>query len=148
MQEQALRLMISFTPDEVAAKARTNLNAIILGSLAYARAYGRDGRHWARALGQIFAVSWDDVATPAEAVRTIALNCAAMGMRVLSVDGDEHRAEVVMSTWPSRDDLEYFGLTQAVADQVWMLFEPIAQFLGFEYSWRREGDHLHFTMAS
>lgn len=147
MQEQAVRLMCSFTADEVAAKARANLNAIILGSLAYTRAYGRDGRHWARALGQIFAVSWDEVATPAEAVQTIALNCAAMGMRVLALDGDEDHAEVVTGSWPSRDDLEYYGLTQAVADQVWTLFEPIAQFLGFTYSWRRDGDHLRFTIA-
>lgn len=147
MQEQAVRPMLSFTPDEVAAKARVNLNSIVLGSLAYARAYGRDGKHWARALGQIFAVSWDDVATPAEAINSLALNCAAMGMHVLWADGGEQRAEIVMSTWPSRGDLEYFGLTQAVADQVWTIFEPIAQFLGFTYSWRRDGDRLHFSMA-
>lgn len=147
MQEQAVRLMISFTPEEIAAQARDNLNAVILGSLAYARAYGRDGRHWARALGQIFAVHYEHVTSPAEAAVAIARNCASIGMRVLAVDGDERRAEVVVSNWPGPDDLDYFGLTQAGADQLWFMFEPIMQFLGYSYSWRRDGDRLHFMVA-
>ncbi|HZC05154.1 MAG TPA: hypothetical protein VE338_05905 [Ktedonobacterales bacterium] len=136
-----------FAQVRIEAQARGNLNALILGSLAYARAQGRDGRHWATFIGQAFAPGWSSGMSPCEAALAAALNCASAGMQVSAVMGDVVHGEFVTSDWPDREELAFFALSQAEADQFWTVFEPIAQALGLAFSWRREGEQLHFTFT-
>ena len=144
MPEQAT---YPFTQQRIEEQARGNVTALILGSLAYAKAQGHDGRHWATFMGQAFAPTWTSTTTPQQAATSLALNCASAGMRVLSVTGDETRGEAVTGDWPDAGDLAFFGLSQADADEFWDIFAPIAQSLGIRYEWRREGDQLHFSFA-
>ncbi len=136
-----------FTQQRIEEQTRSNLNALILGSLAYARAQGRDGRHWANFMGQAFAPTWNSAATPQQAATSLALNCASAGVRIVSVTGDETRGETVTSDWPDPEALAFFGLSQAEADAFWDIFTPIAESLGMRFAWRREGDQLHFSFA-
>jgi hypothetical protein len=136
-----------FTQQQIEAQARGNVTVLILGSIAYAKEQGHDGRHWATFMGQAVASSWSDVTTPGEAAMAIALNCASFGMQIVSVGGDETHGEAVTSDWPGAEALTFFGLSQAEADEDWALLAPVAQLLGLHYAWRREGDELHFTFS-
>lgn len=136
-----------FTQQRIDERAQGNVTALILGSLAYAKAQGRDGRHWATFMGQAFAPTWNSVATPQQAATSLALNCASAGMRIVSVNGDESRGEAVTGDWPEAEALSLFGLSQAEADEFWDIFAPIAQSLGMRFAWRREGDQLHFSFT-
>lgn len=136
-----------FTQQRIEEQARANMTALILGSLAYTKAQGRDGRHWATYMGQAFAPGWTAAATPLQAATSLALNCASAGMQIVSVTGDETRGEAVTGAWPDPDDLAFFGLSQAEADEFWDIFTPIAQSLGMRFSWRREGDQLQFSLT-
>ncbi len=147
MLEDADDLTRSFSQEDIETQARDNLNGMILGSLAYARAHGRDGRAWATFVGQMFAPAWTTITTPRAAAVAVALNCASAGMRIVSVDGDATHAETVTGDWPQRAELEFCGLTQAEADQLWEIFQPIARSLGYSYAWRRERGQLHFTLT-
>jgi hypothetical protein len=44
-----------FTQQRIEAQARLNVNVLILGSIAYAKAQGHGGRHWATFMGQALA---------------------------------------------------------------------------------------------
>ena len=54
---------------------------------------------------------------------------------------------MITSDWPGSEALTFFGLTQAEADANWVLVAPIAQWLGLQYAWRREGETLRFTFS-
>lgn len=136
-----------FTQQSIEEQARGNVNALILGSLAYARAQGHDGHHWATFMGHAFVPSWTSVTSAHQAATSLALNCASAGMRIVSVTGDEARGEAVTGDWPDADNLAFFGLSQADADEFWDIFAPIAQSLGLIYAWRRDGDQLHFSFT-
>jgi hypothetical protein len=140
-------LVYPFSQERIEAQARGNVNAFILGSIAYAKAQGQDGRHWATFIGTAFAPGWTNVTTPHEAAAAVALNCESTGVRVVSVEGDDSRGETTTENWPDPELLGFVGLSQADADQLWDLFAPIARSLGYTYAWRREGGHLHFTFA-
>ena len=140
-------LTYPFSQQQIEAQTRDNLNALILATLAYARSQGDDGRRWTAFVGKVFAPGWAPGMSPHEAALAAALNCASAGMRVDAVVGDEARGEAVTGDWPGRENLEFFALSQAEADQFWTVFEPIAQALGLTFSWRREGDQLHFIFT-
>lgn len=135
-----------FTQQRIEEQARANVNALILGSLAYAKAQGQGARHWATFMGQAFAPGWTST-TPRQAATLLALNCASAGMPIISVTGDETRGEAVTGDWPDPDDLAFFGLSQAEADEFWDIFAPIAQSLGLSFAWRRDGGQLHFSFT-
>lgn len=44
-----------FTQERIDEQARNNVNVLILGSIAYAKAHGQGGRHWATFMGQAVA---------------------------------------------------------------------------------------------
>lgn len=53
-----------FTQERIDEQARNNVNVLILGSIAYAKAHGQGGRHWATFMGQAVASTWEARATP------------------------------------------------------------------------------------
>ncbi len=134
-----------FPQEAIQAQAQGNVNAMILGGLAYAKAQGHDSRHWAAFVGAAFAPGWTGITTAREAATALALNCASAGMNVLSVEGDDARSEVVTGTWPDQELLGMFRLSPEEVEGFWWMFEPIAKSRGLTYSWRREGSELRFT---
>ena len=136
-----------FPQEAIQAQAQANLNAMILGSLAYAKAQGHDSRHWAAFIGAAFAPGWAGITTAGEAARALALNCATTGMQLLSVEGDDMRSEVVTGNWPDQELLSMFGLSPTEVEGFWWIFEPIAKSVGLTYSWQREGNGLRFTIT-
>jgi hypothetical protein len=136
-----------FPQEAIQAQARGNVNAMILGGLAYAKAQGHDSRHWAAFVGAAFAPAWTGITTAREAATALALNCASTGMQVLSVEGDDMHGEVVTGTWPDQELLGMFGLSQAEVEGFWGIFEPIAKSVGLTYSWQSEANGLHFTFT-
>ena len=136
-----------FTQERIDQQARANVNVLILGSIAYAKAKGHGGHDWATFMGQTLAPTWAARATPREVAESLALNLASFGMQVVSVTGDEMRGEMITSDWPGSEMLTFFGLTQAEADTNWELVAPIAQSLGLHYAWQREGKTLHFMFS-
>jgi hypothetical protein len=136
-----------FPQEAIQAQAQANVNAMILGGLAYAKAQGHDSRHWAAFIGAAFAPGWTGITTAREAATALALNCASTGMQVLSVEGDDARSEVVTGNWPDQELLGMFGLSQAEVEGFWWIFEPIAKSVGLTYSWQGEGNGLRFTFT-
>ncbi len=136
-----------FPQEAIQAQAQGNVNVMMMGSVAYAKAQGHDSRHWAVFMGAAVTPGWTGITTAREAATALALNCASIGMQVLSVEGDDARGEVVTGNWPEQELLDTFGLSQAEADGLWWIFEPIAKSLGLTYSWQREGNGLRFTFT-
>ena len=140
-------LQYPFTREQIEEQARGNFNVAVLGAIAYAKAQGQDSRNFATFMGKLVTPGWGTITSPREAATAVALNCASYGMSVVSVGGDDARGEAVTSDWPAQELLEFTGLSQDDADQAWSIFEPIAQSLGYTFSWRREGGQLHFTVT-
>lgn len=143
----ASELQYPFTREQIEEQARGNFNLVVLGAIAYAKARGQGGRDFATFLGKLVIPSWGNTISPRDAATAVALNCASFGMSVVSVEGADAHGEAVTSDWPGQEMLEFMGLSQDDADQAWSLFEPIAQSLGYTFSWRREGDRLHFSFT-
>ena len=65
------------------------------------------------------------------------------GCELRSLSGDEAQATAVLGGWPPE---QRYGLTQAEADTVWGIFEPIAESQGYSYTWHRQGDEVIVTV--
>jgi hypothetical protein len=63
------------------------------------------------------------------------------------MSGDESRAEIVLGGWFSSEGLESFELTWDDIDGAWGVGAPIAEYLGLDYEWRREGDEVTMTFT-
>jgi hypothetical protein len=79
--------------------------------------------------------------------RAAALNVVSGGGELVSLEGDDERAEAVVTGWSGPQTLAAFGLTRAEADTFLDAFGPIAASLGLRFAARREGDHLHLSFT-
>jgi hypothetical protein len=77
-----------------------------------------------------------------EVLQEIALNMVSVGEALLSLTGDDKMAKAVFGNWLAAYFLAAYELTQAEADAVWGVFEPIVDALGLKYQWQREGDQV------
>jgi hypothetical protein len=143
----ASELQYPFTQQQIGEQAQGNLNVAILGAMAYGKAVGQDARAVALFIGQRLVSEWAGITSPLEAATAMALNCASLGMPIVSITGDKSHGEAVTGDWPDPDLLQLMGISQAEADHSWDIFEPITQSLGYRFSFRRDGAQLHFTIA-
>jgi hypothetical protein len=143
----ASELQYPFTPEQIAEQGQGNLVVVILGGIAYAKSQGRDPREFGLYVGKLVISGWASINSPREAATAVALNCASMAMSIVSIEGDDTRGELVTGDWPDPNFLQLMGLTQADADRAWSIFEPIAQSVGYTFSFQRDGAQLHFTFA-
>lgn len=141
------QLTYPFTREMVEEQAKADAAVLILVSAAYAKSLGQDVRGWALFAGKLVSPSWTGITSPLMGVTAVALNCAAAGLSVVSVTGDDTRGETVTGDWPDPEDLSMLGLSQAEADQCWSIYEPVAQSLGYTFSWSRQNNQLHFVFA-
>ena len=137
----------AFTEEEVVEQAKANVTGSGLALLIYAREHGESPETAARWLGAMFAPGWEEMR--GKGARTVArmaaLNIVSSGATLLKLDGEEDRAEATVVGWPGDDELEFFGVTLDEADAMFTVFEPIAEALGLQYRWLRQGDAVTMT---
>jgi hypothetical protein len=132
-----------FTPEQIAQAAKGNVYGLCLVAVAYAKAHGLSpAEYWAYVGGQ-FAASWKRRGTAEEVAQGAVLNMVSAGCELRSSSGDETQATAVLGGWPPE---QRYGLTQAEADTVWGIFEPIAESQGYSFAWRRQGDEVTITV--
>lgn len=136
-----------FTNDEILEQAKGNAAAAGLALLRYAREHGETPESVARWLGTLFAPSWEDVQGQGarQAAQSAALNTVSLGATVQAFEGDESRAAVTVVGWPEHEMLEAFGLSQEDGDAMHSVFAPVADYLGLQYHWHRDGDAVTMT---
>jgi hypothetical protein len=65
-----------------------------------------------------------------------------LGAEVRSLSGDEVQGQIVMAGWPSAESLEFYGLIREETAAVWAAPASIAEYLGLDYEWSRDGDEV------
>ncbi len=139
----------TFTTEQVLQQAQGNVNAVLLGTIAYLKDHHQSPDDWSASLGQRFAPSWESLKGHGakEVARMAAFNLVSFGGTLRSLSGDESRAEAVIDGWPSSEWLESFYITLSDADAMWGAFEPIGTYLGLRFHWQREGNAVKITFS-
>jgi hypothetical protein len=141
--------MNEFTKDEVLQQAKANAQALSLVTTGYFKEKGLPVDEFWSFVGEKFTLGWDPLKGKGArvAMRTFALNMVSVGGTLESLSGDEARAEAVISGWPSPDLLQAFGGSQSDVDRMYAVFGPIAELLGLQYEWRRQGDRVTLILS-
>ena len=138
-----------FTSEQLMSQAQGNATFIGLATIAYLRENNLDINEYSLSVGQRFAPGW--MAMQDRGARDIAqiaaLNMVSVGGTLESFSGDGSQAEVVISGWPAAEALAFFKLEYDVFESFWNIFQPIAEALGFQYNWQREGDEVTMTFS-
>ncbi len=139
-----------FTTEQVLDMAKLNVSALWFGTIAYLLESNLSPLDWSVGLGKRHAPGWQGLKGRGarKAAEIAALNCITLGGELTSFDGDESRAEFVITGWPNADGLQYYQITQAEADIFWEAFGPIADILDLRYQWQREGDCVRLTFSN
>ena len=138
-----------FTPEQIAEQAQGNATAVTLVTIAYLREHNLAVDEYATYVGRRFAPGWAEMQgrPPKDIAQAAALNMVSVGGTLQSLSGDNSRAQAVIRGWPSADWRTYFALDQADIDPMWNMFRPIAESLGFQYEWTRQGDEVTMTFS-
>ena len=137
----------TFTTEQILGAAQGNVNGLCLVAIAYLKEHNLSLDEFWSFVGHQFAPGWEQGASAKEVASGAVLNMVSGGCKLHSLSGDESKAEAVLGGWPSDESLTDFGLTQEEADSVWGVFGPIAESLGYEYAWHRQGDHITLTFT-
>lgn len=137
----------TFTEDEILEQAKGNASAAGLALLRYAREHGETPESAARWLGTLFAPGWEEVRGQGarQAAHWAGLNTVSLGATVRAFDGDERRADVTVAGWPGDEVLGFFGVSQEEADALFSVFATVADHIGLQYRWQRDGDAVTMT---
>ena len=137
----------TFTPEEISQMAQGNVDGLLLVAVAYLREHTLSTDEFWTFVGRRFAPVWEQGSTAKDVATGAALNCVSSGGELRSLSGDEAQAAAVIGAWPSEESLAFFGITQEDADSVWSVFAPIAEHLGLNYKWHRQGDEVTMTFS-
>lgn len=135
------------SPDQVSLLAQTNARGLTLGAIAYLQRQGLAVRPYFEFIGQQFTALWPDHLPADEAAEAIALNMVSAGAQLISLVGDATQAEIVLEGWPGFLGSDLFELADEDADQALAIFRPIAAHMGFEFTWRRDGQQIVAVIA-
>ena len=138
-----------FTPEQISEQAQENVNYLCLAMITYLKknAFPLD-EFWAY-VGHRFAPTWEPGASAKEVALGAALNMVSAGCQLHSVSGDESQATASLTGWPPEEgSLEFFELKQEEADSLWGIFDPIAESVGYNYTWDRQGDEVTMTFTT
>ena len=138
---------VTFAPEQISLLAQTNARGLSLAAIAYLQQHGLPARPYFEYVGQQFTDLWPEHLAADEAAEAIALNMVASGARLVSLSGDSTQAEIVLEGWPGFLGADLFELNAEDADQALAVFEPIAAHMGFEFTWRREGQQIIAVIA-
>jgi hypothetical protein len=132
----------TFTPEQILQRARVNFSSICLVTASYLKEHNLPSDEFWSYVGARYASSWKQVESLSEVAYQAALNMVSIGCRLRSLSNEDGKAEVVLDEWPSGESTAFFGLLQEEADNMWIIFGPIAESLGYSYEWRRQGDQV------
>jgi hypothetical protein len=137
-----------FSPEQVAERSMLNARSLCLAPVVFAKENGLSPADFWTSIGKQYAPSWEGMESEPliEIIKEIAFNTISVGATLLSLSGDESKAEAVFGEWPSTSALSFFSITQAEADETWGVFGPIVESLGWKYQWQREGDKVIATV--
>ncbi|HET7056975.1 MAG TPA: hypothetical protein VFI12_10965 [Thermomicrobiales bacterium] len=137
-----------FTDAEINQQALANASALPYLMVAFARACGTSAEEVAEFSGRIFAPGWARLAGAGayDVLRIVALNLVCCGGEVERLNGDEDSAEARITGVPVQDEADFFGITIDQTDQYSAVFTPIVASLGFNFSWRRDGAALVYSL--
>ena len=139
---------VTLSNAEINQQALANASALPYLMVAFARACGRSPEEAASFAGHIFAPGWVKFAGQGAdtILRAITLNLVCCGGEIEDFSGDHNLAEARVSGVPVQDEAEFFGITCEEADRFSDIFGPIADSLGFDYSWHRDGPTLALAL--
>ena len=137
----------NFTPEQILQQAQENLTGVLLVVVAYLKEHALSVDEFCAFAGHRFAPGWQQGLTAKEVARAAALNMVSAGVNLRSLSGDESQAEAVLGGWPSEDNLAIYGVSQEDADSIWGPMVTIAEHLGFDYEWHRQGDEVTMTFS-
>ena len=143
----------NLTPEEQLEQCQGSLNAIVLGMIAYFKERELSVDEFVAFVGQQISLGWDRNLTAVEYLRRAATTYEAMGGSLRSLSGDETHAEATFTSWPpdagwtTEGFLSFWGLSQDEADTVWDIDKHVAEHLGFDYQWNRQGDEVMVTVT-
>ena len=139
----------TFTPEQITAQAQMNATAFILGTIAYLRDHDLALDEFADYIGQRFAPGWAEMqGRPVKDIAQMAaLNMVSVGGALQSLSGDDSQAQAVIQGWPSADWLAFFALDQTNIAPFWNVFKIIAESLGLQCEWTRQGDEVTLTFS-
>jgi len=142
-------LTYPFSDEQIRNQATLNANGLGFAIMAYAKEHSLSADEMWAFVGEKFAPGWEGMlGAPAEEIaKWFALNWVSLGAEVRSLTGDEAQSQVVIAGWPSAENLEVYGLTREETDAIWATPASIAEYLGLEYEWSRDGDEVTFTFT-
>lgn len=138
-----------FTLEQIAKQAQENATALTLATIAYLRDHDLAVDEYVAYVGRRFAGGWAEMeGRPTKDIAQMAaLNMVSVGGTLQSLSGDDSQAQAVVLGWPSADWRTFFTLDQADIDPIWNMFRPIAESLGLQYEWTRQGDEVTMTFS-
>jgi len=136
-----------FTSEQISQQAQGNVNSLCLVMVAYLKEHDLSQDGFWSFVGRQFAPGWEQGTSAKDVALEAALNMVSGGWELRSSSGDESQAQAVLGGGLSKDSLEFFGLTQGEADSVWAVFGPIAESLGYDYEWHRQGDEIKMSFS-
>lgn len=134
--------------EELLDHAEETVTGLILTTAAYCKSRNTSFSDWVQFVGTTIAPTWDLLkgSGAIDMARIIALNLLAGGAEVLSVKGDEKKADVRIS-WPHQEDLDFLNLSREDVDPFLAVYAPAAKKVGLNYSYMREGDEITLAFA-
>jgi len=126
---------LEFAPDEVASASLDNALWWILETAGFMKERGIDLADWISYVGDRHALGWEEMRGKDlhDFARQVCLEIVSCGGRIDSMREDEGKAEIV-SVWPAEEDLADAHLTRDEFAPIHGIFEPIARYLGWRYS--------------
>jgi hypothetical protein len=143
---------MNLAPEEKLVKAQGHLNAVVLGMLAYLKEQGLAFDECMAFLGAGMAKGWSPKLTAIEFLKREAAFLDAIGCSLHGLRGDANQAEAMLRSWPPDADwttagfLSLWKLNQEEVDLIWEMYRPIAERLGLDYQWQRDGDQVTLTL--
>ncbi len=140
---------LQFTPEQLLDQARGNATALTLATVAFFKMQGLALEQLVNFMGTQLARGWETMRGQGaiSTMNFVALNMVSVGAKLESLNGDETHATAIISNWPPRQWLDYFGLTTKDVDAWADLFKPIAASLDLHYERSSDGEKIIYTLS-
>lgn len=136
-----------FTPEQISQFAIGNLNSLCCVATAYQKEQGHSPDDFWTFVGHKYSQGWKKGMSANEIGQGVALNMVSAGCELQSLTGDSDSSEVVLGNWPSQETLDFSAISQLEADTIWLVFETIADNLGYRCHWQRDGDAVTISIS-
>lgn len=141
---------LDYTDGELLELAQGNLQAVIAATVGHLRSSGGDPSAWVRALGDAFALGWDEPEpwTPGEFLDAIAVNLRALGAEIVEIDATGEPATLRTRGFPDANLCERLEVSVDDVLRYNDSIERVARERGVGWTWRREGDVTTYAAST